>query len=74
MEELPTFSSPQKATTQVNGTADEESANAATYTADDSMDIDQSIHTRNKLIAANEPQASHLNQLTSFEIHGNLQD
>ena len=45
MEPIPSFSSPEKGVANTNGVAHEEITYSATYTGDDSMDIDQSQYS-----------------------------
>ena len=45
MEPIPSFSSPEKGPPTTNGVHHEETTYTATYTADDTMDIDQSEPT-----------------------------
>ena len=42
LEPLPSFSSPQKGAPTTNGVVHEDDTYTGTYTADDSMDVDQS--------------------------------
>ena len=46
LEEIPNFSSPEKPAPQVNGVDYDDTTAGATFTADDSMDIVQSMYSR----------------------------
>ena len=66
LEEVPSFSSPEKGAPQVNGVLPDETTNVGTYTADDSMDIDQSMPLLQDSYQANTPQARRHNPRMSL--------
>ena len=71
MEPIPSFSSPEKAQPNENGVHHEKTTYTVTYTADDSMDIDQSEPTPFQSVPTPTysfvPQAQRQSQPTSSE-------